>query len=278
METNLKISFTTEENMFAYVFRFGLRHTGRKLVVAEDDIIRKELVGYLAKRRATVAENKNVNGFCIYKSIPDDTTAYSCLSEICLHEYCASFRTTEIPSVIVALDPAADEPDNFWKSAGASKRYDYPRVQCFLMNSELKPVFLNTFAIAEKEIDLICPWINRHVVNEKFISLLHEAISRGVKIKIKYGIGTDSSDVRQKTSEDTVEMLKSRFSGTNLLEFKKGNTHIKYLICDDKYMMCGSYNFLSFTADYEDTDERDEGMEYIVDKSQIAVRRRQLFS
>lgn len=278
MGTNPKISFTTEENMFAYVFRFGLRHSGRKLVVAEDDIVRKELIGYLTERRAIVAENKNVNGFCIFKSMPADMTVYSCISEICLHEKKALLETTEIPYVTVVLDPDAAEPDNYWKSAGISRHFDYPRTQCFLMNNELKPVFLNTFAIAEKEIDLICPWINRHVVNEKFVSLLHEAISRGVRIKIIYGIGTDSSDGRQRTSEDTVEMLKSRFSGTNLLEFKKGNTHIKYLICDDKYMMCGSYNFLSFTADYEDETERDEGMEYIVDKSQIAVRRRQLFS
>jgi hypothetical protein len=46
----------------------------------------------------------------------------------------------------------------------------------------------------------------------------------------------------------------------------------------EKYMMCGSYNLLSFTADYEGNDTRDEGMEYIIDPNQIIQRRRQLFS
>jgi len=53
------------------------------------------------------------------------------------------------------------------------------------------------------------------------------------------------------------------------LEFLKDNTHEKILLCDSKYMMIGSYNFLSFVGDYSEEDVRKETVAYSVDKVKI---------
>ncbi len=280
MDSIQKLVFSNEEDLFAAVFRFGLRNKGRKLIVAEDPLLRAGFVNYLRARNAIISENKDVDGFCVHQNTPSNNSSkYACTAVINLAGNETMLETRAGVVLFAVFDYNSESAEDYWhRKTEEPRQIDYPHTQCFLMNSELKPIFLNTFAIADEEIDLICPWINTHVVNEKLISLLQQALSRGVKIKITYGIGVDSEDDRQKTSEKTVEMLKTRFSGTELLKFKKGNTHIKYLICDDKYMMCGSYNFLSFAADYVDEDERDEGMEFIVDRNQIVARRRQLFS
>ena len=281
MKSIQKHRFYNEEDLFGVVFRFCLRNNGRKLVVAEDNSIRGNFLNYLHARNAIVAENGDVNGFCVYSKVPVliDTTKYGCIAVIDLGEHKTQLDISIDVVLYAVLDFVTERSDDYWNEKNeVQPLVDYPRTQCFLMNKDLKPIFLNTFAIADTEIDLICPWINTHVVNEKLISLFQQALSRGVKIKITYGIGADSVDDRQKTSEKTVEMLKQRFSENELLKFRKDNTHIKYLICDNKYMMCGSYNFLSFAADYLDENERDEGMEFIVDKNQIAARRRLLFS
>ena len=183
MSINLKMKFSEEEDMLAYIFRFGLQHDGKRLVVAEDDIIRKELIDYLSVRKATATEHRDIVGFCIYKKAPENIEKYSCAIEVCGPNEGISLQEISAPCLTAVLDPGTNEPDNYWTARNTDTgSYDYPRANCFLMNSDLKPLFLNTFVIAENEIDIICPWINRHVVNEEFVSLLHKAISRGVKI------------------------------------------------------------------------------------------------
>lgn len=272
--------FTNLEYMFSSAFLFGVHYNGKKAVCIEDDVTRKQFISYLRARNArTFLSDGNDAGFYIYrKSAGIIDSGCSCVILMYTSPEHESSNTFSVPTYIAELVYKDKEPADYWSAEPPQSTIDYPRTQCFLMNSELKTIFLNTFSIAETEIDLICPWINQHVVNESLIALMQSAVSRGVKIKITYGIGTNEQDGRQRTSEETVEMLRNRFSGTNLLRIHKGNTHIKFLICDDKYMMCGSYNFLSFSADYTDGNERDEGMEYIVDTAQIKTRRSQLFS
>jgi len=276
-----KLTFNNEEDLSAAVYRFGLRNKGKKLVIVSNNVLRAAFVCYLRARNMAVGENRDIDGFCVYKQMPStlEKSKYGSMTllNVAGEEMLIDNQSDNV--FYATFDYCWENEKDYWTRRDiVQSRNDYPRTECVLLNEELKPVFLQTFAVADEEIDLVCPWINTHVVNENLIALLQQALSRRVRIKITYGIGVDTEDGRQKTSEKTVEMLKTRFSGTNLLKFHKGNTHIKCLICDDKYMMIGSYNFLSFTADYVDENERDEGMAYILDRNQILELRRKLFS
>ena len=269
--------------LYSSVFHMGIKNGGITLVVTSDSAIKDEITLFLDERKAPMINDFNTDnyGFLVKDCFLDELSMMYVTSVVEIRTFEDEPAHEEIsaekPYLIAELE--ADPQLDYWDEDDSNKEVPtYPNVECYLMNDQLKPMFLNTFQIAEKEIDLICPWMNRRVINEEMILRFRRAISRGVKIKICYGIGTEVSDTRQTETEKTVDMLKSRFADSDLISFNKGNTHIKYLICDDKYMMVGSYNLLSFAADYEDDDVREEGMEFIVDKGQIRQRREQLFS
>lgn len=155
---------------------------------------------------------------------------------------------------------------------------DYPEKSQYLENEEIREQFLNTFTIAEDEINIISPWMNENVIDNKLVALIANALERGVVIKIIYGIG-NKDDNRSKRSDNIAYKLKRRFNhyGDRVL-IKKSNTHIKMLLCDNKYMMMGSYNFLSFRGDYQGDDLRKETVKYQVDSVTIAQERLKYFS
>lgn len=147
-----------------------------------------------------------------------------------------------------------------------------------LINEAIRNKFIETFLIAEKEIDIISPWISENVVDEQFIELLENALKRNVTIKILYGIG-ENNDERNKKSEKIASSLISKFQKYGkLFRIKKDNIHYKLLLCDEKFLISGSYNFLSFKGDYDGNDNRIEGAEYIENKDDINLKRKRYFN
>lgn len=274
--------FDKIENLYLRVFHHGLNNGGITLVVVKDSVLKDEFILFLEERKAPLVYDISTDsyGFYVVTDFIDELSMLYMTSLIEIRTFEGEDAYAGVPEEIpYYITELRQNPEyDIWQEDESTKTIpDYPNVQCFIMNDRLKPMFLNTFLIAEREIDLICPWMNRRVVNEEMILRFRKAISRGVRIKICYGIGNDISDTRLYETEKTVEMLKNRFADTDFLSFNRGNTHVKYLICDDKYMMVGSYNLLSFVADYDDGDNRDEGMEFLVDTAQIKQRREQLF-
>ena len=146
----------------------------------------------------------------------------------------------------------------------------YSKSPAVLQNQEIGIQFKNTFLIAENEIGIVSPWMNFSVVNESFIELVRTALSRGVKVKILYGIGT-SNDERSKKSDEVAQYLKDVFKNYgNYFQIERSNTHVKLLVCDDKYALFGSFNFLSNVGDYSRVNSHDEAVDYITDKTKIA--------
>lgn len=143
----------------------------------------------------------------------------------------------------------------------------------FMVNEEIREVFINTFFTADSEIDIISPWMSGAVVDEELLILMENALQRGVKIKIIYGIGS-GEDERGQKSEKVAELLNSRLGHYGeLFKIQRSNTHYKLLLCDDKYAVSGSYNFLSFRGDYRGSDRRMEGADFITNKEEIISRR-----
>ena len=142
-----------------------------------------------------------------------------------------------------------------------------------LKNDEIRKVLVNTFKEAKQEINIISPWANYTVMNS-LKNHIRDAIERGVAIKIIYGIGNFNSsnqkdgDKRNTLTEKILMEYAKEFSSSNRFRIYKGNTHIKLLICDNKYYVQGSYNFLSFDGKYTE-DVRSELALYSESGSEI---------
>ena len=156
-----------------------------------------------------------------------------------------------------------------------------------LKNEEIRQKFIESFAVVEEELDIISPWIGRWVLGDKILlNAIENALKKGVTIKILYGIedsqsyGKSCNDNRGIATLKNAQELQERFnySGPGKLILKQGNTHQKILLCDEKYLLSGSFNLLSFKGNYEDEDTRDESMEYLEHKKHIQDLRKEYFS
>lgn len=145
-----------------------------------------------------------------------------------------------------------------------NKEINLEDIPIHLQNEEIKKMFVYAFACAKSEIDIISPWMSKQVVIKlKLADHMEGALERGVKIRIVYGIGTESqafSSTRSKQSDDVAEYLRNRFEQYGpLFSIKRDNIHYKLCLCDELYKLEGGFNYLSFPADYGNANTWKEG-------------------
>ena len=111
----------------------------------------------------------------------------------------------------------------------------------------------------QKELDILSPWMRDYVVNEKFYKKIERLLENGVVVKILYGIkerskgkGIDSE------TKDVATMLEERFSKYRNFHIEETNSHGKMLLCDNRFYLMTSYNFLSFAGNYNQAYTRGE--------------------
>jgi phosphatidylserine/phosphatidylglycerophosphate/cardiolipin synthase-like enzyme len=168
------------------------------------------------------------------------------------------------------------EAENEGETTGSDNNIHINRMH--IMNKEIRNKFLETFLVAEEDINIISPWMNTSVVDNKLIEMMENALKRNIKIKIVYGIG-ENDDERNKRSEKVASVLIDKFKiYGDLFKIQKSNIHYKLLLCDEKFAIAGSYNFLSYLGDYDGSDNRIEGADYIVDKQYIIEKRNIFFN
>ncbi len=150
-----------------------------------------------------------------------------------------------------------------------------------LKNEEIRKMFLRSFKVAKKEIDIISPWMNFGVVDNYFVDLMKEALSRGVIIKIIYGLKPDSTEYnlsRSSRSDQVAKYLRETFEEyKNQLFIVRDNIHYKLVLCDEQYKLEGGYNYLSFIGNYENSNTRKEGSPYGTDDNEIRYLRKEYF-
>ncbi len=108
---------------------------------------------------------------------------------------------------------------------------------------------------AEEEITIITPWIRGFHKNsepEQFARDIISALQRGVKIEIIYGYmsadGNDDNDIK---AENHLRKLITQYPGLTLHLLGKEQyreskgTNQRILICDSKFAVVGSWNWLS---------------------------------
>jgi len=125
--------------------------------------------------------------------------------------------------------------------------YDHPpRLQDAIDNSQ-------------ERLMIISPWIRANVVNKKFLQAFEKMLKRGVEVFIGYGLGNDKDKKMSKADSEAENKLKNLASKYDNFGLKRlGNTHAKILICDTKFAVTTSFNWLSFKGDPDRTfrDER----------------------
>ncbi|MDR3596797.1 phospholipase D-like domain-containing protein [Clostridium sp.] len=156
-----------------------------------------------------------------------------------------------------------------------------------IKNEKIRLKFEEAFKVAENEIDIVSPWINNHVMNNTGVyDYIKNSINKGVKIRIVYGIGrsensyrdySNSRNSRNIGSDEIAQRLEKNFrTYGDTFKIKRGDTHSKILICDNKFAIIGSFNFLSFDGNYKE-DVREELAVVTTDQATINKLRNQEF-
>lgn len=151
-----------------------------------------------------------------------------------------------------------------------------------LKNEEIREKFIYAIDNASNELNIASPWMNDYVVNDSLIRKMENCLRKGTTIKIIYGIGQSSNrydnNDRDNRSDKVAEKLNTRFKDyNNKFKIRKVNSHHKLLICDERFFLEGSYNFLSFSGEYKD-DVRAEGATYNTELEMIRELRSTYFN
>lgn len=150
-----------------------------------------------------------------------------------------------------------------------------------IMNYEMRKKFLEALEVSRERLDIESPWMNRHIINKEFLAKYRRLLERGVKINILYGIEDEPHRLsgrsraergnkdRATRTEELAEELRRIGSGYPVKpRIKHSNTHGKHLICDEKFLITGSLNLLSYDGG-SDTDFRHEGGLLVTDPKGI---------
>ncbi len=138
----------------------------------------------------------------------------------------------------------------------------------FLRTEDHRAVLERALREAREEIIIISPWMNRRTCDDDLCDLLAQALKRGVRIRIGYGITERVGDLdagRNRTNAQkviraiaTAVDLHTPPERARLLDIQRtGDTHQKILVCDRSFGVLGSFNWLSYRGE-RDREYRNE--------------------
>lgn len=118
-------------------------------------------------------------------------------------------------------------------------------------------------SVAERLV-ILSAFLSTDAVDHGFLRRLEDALKRGVRVWIGYGMGKrDARQLQRDVSanwslaESELDSLRKKYDRQfELRDF--GDTHEKILLCDKKYVVSGSYNWLSFKANLRSKKRRQE--------------------
>lgn len=110
---------------------------------------------------------------------------------------------------------------------------------------EHKRYFIYVLKNAKKHIYIQSPWV-RHNTLEIYKEYIQSALEKGVKITIKYGMQKRSQKDKKEIDEEVLAYLNELKAKYPNFSLKHDYDHSKIIICDDEFMIVGSFNWLSF--------------------------------
>lgn len=140
---------------------------------------------------------------------------------------------------------------------------------CAIQNEAHPYYLIEAFKTAVSNIYIVSPWV-RNKVLEKYKEYMESALKNGVNIYINYGISNKGKEDIDKDAQKYFNELNKKYK--NLHIHSNSNTHSKILICDDKWVVTGSFNWLS----YDGSDDRNESSTLSTDKNIIDILKQQV--
>ncbi|MEP0872984.1 phospholipase D-like domain-containing protein [Trichocoleus desertorum AS-A10] len=155
--------------------------------------------------------------------------------------------------------------------AGLQSEYKYKLVCDRLASREY---LIDALDICVEHLVMICPWLTCHSIDSTVIQKLNKALKRGVKVYIGWGHLKDIKESGNCTKKFRAGLKTNGFYDAlykleklqedfpNEFQLKLLGTHEKFLVCDRKFAMVGSHNFLTSKAILKDgpSKEREVGL------------------
>jgi predicted ATPase len=139
--------------------------------------------------------------------------------------------------VILEYKTAAEVNPERFSSSGSSLIYDCDHLTT--LEEAMKK--------AEKELYLVAPRIQGEAA-QKFGQDVTLALKRGIHVTVVYGYPNDGNhlDERQENqAEKRLQELFAKYPGASLIRAKGDGTNERILMCDNKFAVIGSWNWLS---------------------------------
>lgn len=134
---------------------------------------------------------------------------------------------------------------------------------------------------AKKQICIQSPWVRYNVISN-YKNKIESALKRGVKIYIKYSSPQGGFKAKNrfervekmdidKDSKEYFNSLKSKFPHNFKVIVSKEFNHSKILICDEEFMIMGSFNWLSFGGENRKNQEKREETSNIIKDNKESI-------
>lgn len=123
----------------------------------------------------------------------------------------------------------------------------------YVSGREHRPVLLQALREAKSDVLIVVPWLLLGAVDDNLCAEVSKTLARGVRITIVWGLGTkwghnrEQAKAKSKPAIDRLKAVKAKIPGSKL-NFVERETHEKLLFCDSKFVLIGSYNWLSAAA------------------------------
>ncbi len=114
---------------------------------------------------------------------------------------------------------------------------------------EHRPILIKALREAKKQVVIVSPWIKNDATDSELRGEIRKTMSRKVKVVICYGISNKIEQDVKKAINLLNELKEDKAISKYLSLVKLGNTHEKVLVCDDKFTVITSFNWLSFKGD-----------------------------
>ena len=121
-----------------------------------------------------------------------------------------------------------------------------------LKTGEHRPLLLRAIDTAAVEITIVSAFIAPEAFDREIRRQLFQALQRGVRVRIAWGLGAtgrgrEVERKRTRGQEALAPLVESarKAGSAHLLTVKLTETHQKFILCDDKFVAQGSFNWLS---------------------------------
>ena len=162
----------------------------------------------------------------------------------------------ELASRLAKLEAEKDDLSNRLAESERQLKAHTSGTVRIIKTEEHRPLLLRAIDTAAREIILVSAFVNSAAFNSEVCRKLHRAMERGVRVRIAWGLGTagrgSEADRKRIMGNNALDPLRRKVSNTSLeqlLTIKQMEIHQKFIICDDRFVAQGSFNWLSFNPE-----------------------------